>query len=185
MKNLINNGSATSIWNGIPHDYLVRRCEQATAEEASAMSTAVALMVAGECSHEEWEAALRALHGVEQRLSADWEREHGEPVRNRHGQILGGVHPALRQDLYEEALRNRARHTKPVKDADSLNDVANALLRAIKDGGVEETDGWAYRVITQATQARLRKARRIVEDYLGARFDPTLWSMHFSRKDTK
>lgn len=96
MKNLINDGNPTSAWHGITHAGLLRRCVDATPGESAAMSTAASLMLAGDCTHAEWDAAERALHAVESRICAAWEREHGEPRRNRHGQIAGGVHPALR-----------------------------------------------------------------------------------------
>lgn len=109
MTNIINNGQPTNRWNGISHTTLLARCEQATPEEAAAMSTAASLMLAGECSTFEWDAAMVALASVERRLCAEWEAQHGAPRCNRNGRILGGEHPALRPDLYAEALANLAR----------------------------------------------------------------------------
>lgn len=109
MSNLINNGQATTIWNGISHTYLITRCAQATPDEADAMSTAASLMVAGECSYEEFNAARTALASVEDRMCAEWEKINGKPVRNRNGQILGGSHPAITPNMYAEALANRTR----------------------------------------------------------------------------
>lgn len=69
MKNLINNGQPTQTWHGITAASLLRRCEQATPEEAAAMSTVASLMHAGEpISEAEWMAAESALHAVEKRL---------------------------------------------------------------------------------------------------------------------
>jgi len=109
MSKFINNGEPTSIWRGIRSGYFVRLCAQATELEAQAMSYVASQMLAGEVTEEEFHAAERAMHAVERRLCAEWERDHGEPVLNRCGRIIGGEHPALRPDLYEEALRNRAR----------------------------------------------------------------------------
>lgn len=96
----INNGNATNIWHGISHNHLIRRCAQAMADEAAAMSTAASLMMAGECTADEWHAAERALKAVEQRLREAWEAEHGQPRLNRHGQYHGGQHPALVLDKH-------------------------------------------------------------------------------------
>ena len=105
----INNGEATTLWNGISSNLLLARCEQATAEEAEAMSFAASLMLAGECSYEDWAAATTALRAVESRLCAAWEADNGAPLTNRFGHIIGGQHPALSPSLYAEALANRAR----------------------------------------------------------------------------
>ena len=106
---LINDGKPTTIWNGIPHGYLLRRCEDATEEEAMAMSAAAALMGHGECTFPDWQAALTALRAVETRLCEKWEAENGAPLKNRHGFPLGGQHPGLSPHLYAEALANKAR----------------------------------------------------------------------------
>ena len=92
---MINNGNQTNVWHGITHDELLRRCAQATTDEAAAMSTAASLMLAGDCTEPDWLAAERALRAVEQRLCAAWEAERGAPRLNRHGQYHGGQHPAL------------------------------------------------------------------------------------------
>lgn len=110
MSDYINDGNATTMWNGISHNYLLKRCADATPDEAATMSTAASLMAAGECTHAEWNSARAALAAVEQRLCEVWEHEHGEPRRNKAGRIIGGEHPALRPDLYDEALRNVARN---------------------------------------------------------------------------
>lgn len=88
----INNGNATTIWHGITHNELLRRCAQATEEEACAMSFAAAMMVAGECSEQDWLAAEQAFNAVEKRLVANYA---GEVKLNRYGRPHGGVHPAL------------------------------------------------------------------------------------------
>lgn len=91
----INGGRPTRVWHGITDAELLLRCAQATPDEAAAMSTAAALMVHGECTEEEWCAAMRALHAVETRLIAEWEARHGKPRLNRFGRPYGGQHPAL------------------------------------------------------------------------------------------
>lgn len=107
--NKINNGNATTMWQGISHGYLLSRCNQATPNQASAMSAAASLMIAGECSESDWADARAALAEVEFRLCAEWEAENGAPLKNRFGMLLGGHHPALRPDLYEQALNNQKR----------------------------------------------------------------------------
>ena len=111
----INNGNATTIWNGISHNHLLARCDQASECEASAMSAAAGLMLAGDCSQSEWDEAMAALYAVEARICAEWEEKNGAPLLNRYGQILGGAHPVLCPDRYAEALTNRARAEEPAK----------------------------------------------------------------------
>lgn len=89
----INNGQATSIWNGITAAKFLRRCEQATTEEAQAMSLVASLMHASEpITEEEFHTARAALFAVERRLIDNYT---GEVKYNRHGQPFGGIHPAL------------------------------------------------------------------------------------------
>lgn len=89
----INDGTAVKIWHGITAAHLLRRCAQATAEEASAMSAVASLMHAGESiSEAEWSAAEGAMVAVEKRLIEGYNKE--VPL-NRYGQPYGGTHPAL------------------------------------------------------------------------------------------
>lgn len=93
MNKHINNGQPTTIWNGITAEKFLRRCEQATAEEAQAMSYVASLMHAAEpVTEEAFYAARAALVAVERRLIDNFA---GEVKYNRHGQPLGGIHPAL------------------------------------------------------------------------------------------
>lgn len=93
MKKFINNGQATTIWNGISAERLLRRCKQGTSEEARAMSFVAGLMHAAEpIEEEEFQAARAALVAVEKRLIAEFT---GEVKRNRYGQPFSGTHPAL------------------------------------------------------------------------------------------
>lgn len=93
MSKFINNGQPTVIWNGITAEKFLRRCEQATAEEAHKMSHAASLMHAAEpITEEDFYAARAALVDVEKRLV---EKFTGEVKYNRYGQPFGGTHPAL------------------------------------------------------------------------------------------
>lgn len=92
-RTLINGGAPTDVWHGLNAAHLLRRCQQATSEEAAAMGYVASLLHAGEpISEAEWAVAERACYAVEARLVATWTA----PVRlNRHGQPWGGTHPAL------------------------------------------------------------------------------------------
>lgn len=92
MGEFINNGQATTMWHGISSARFVRRCAQATEQEAQAMSYVASLMMAGEVTEEEFNAAETALNAVERRLIESYT---GEVKLNRHGQPFGGIHPAL------------------------------------------------------------------------------------------
>ena len=89
----INFGMPTTKWHGITAEQLLRRCAQASEEQAQAMSLLAGLMHAGErITTREFAAAAVALHEVERRLIESWT---GEVPVNRHGQAAGGQHPAL------------------------------------------------------------------------------------------
>ena len=93
MSKYINNGQPTNIWNGITAEGFLRRCKQAHQTEAEAMSYVASLMNAGEAiTVEEFEAARKAFVAVEHRLIESY---IGEVKLNRHGQPMGGTHPAL------------------------------------------------------------------------------------------
>jgi hypothetical protein len=91
----INDGKSFFSWHGLTAAALLKRCAQATPEQAAAMSHAASLMHAGEpVTVEEWAAAERASNEIERRLICSFVG----PVRqNRHGHPWGGSHPALRK----------------------------------------------------------------------------------------
>jgi len=94
-KTLINDGNPTTVWHGYTHMRLLTLCREASVEETRIMAFAASLMLAGECTVEEWEAAENTARAVEKRMCEEWEKTHGEPRRNRHGQYYGGHHPGL------------------------------------------------------------------------------------------
>lgn len=89
----INDGRATTIWNGISAAKFMRRCAQADEDEAMAMGLVASLMHSGEpITEDEFHAARSALCAVEKHLI---DKFSGEIKYNRHGQPFGGTHPAL------------------------------------------------------------------------------------------
>lgn len=71
----------------------MRRCAQATDEEARVMGFVAGLMHGQEpITEDDFYAARAALCAVERRLIENYT---GEVKYNRHGQPFGGTHPAL------------------------------------------------------------------------------------------
>lgn len=92
-KNLICDGQPTAVWHGISWQLFLKRCAQATDEEARLMGHVSSLMAAGEVvTHDEFAQAEAALRAVEKRLIANYP---GEVKLNRRGLPHGGCHPAL------------------------------------------------------------------------------------------
>ena len=84
---LIADGHATIMFDGVHHDLLLERCADATEDEARNMSHAAGLMTTGECTFREWKDAMRSLQNVENRKHAAWERNNGKPQAKTTGEL--------------------------------------------------------------------------------------------------
>lgn len=109
MSEYINEGTPTTIWNGLTMGYFLHMCGSkfATEEQKNDMSYVASMMAAAEpIELTKFNLAAKAIFEIEVSLCNEWEELHGEPLTNRFGKYLGGQHPAIRPDLYEEALKN-------------------------------------------------------------------------------
>ncbi len=65
----------------------------------------------------------------------------------------------------------------------AITELADVMLRAVKDGGPENTDAWAKAVLAKAGNEYSRSARidarMAVEEVIGGPVDAAMWSAYF------
>ena len=65
----------------------------------------------------------------------------------------------------------------------AITELADAMLRAVKDGGPENTDAWAKAVLAKASSEYSRaariEARMVVEKMICGPVDAVMWSAYF------